>query len=84
MNEKMSSFQCIVATLFFALLLPPGSLACELSPSFYDETCPDVLSIIRGIIKDALLSDPRIGAILLRLHFHDCFVNVTTKILTLS
>ena len=84
MNEKMSSFQCIVATLFFALLLPPGSLACELSPSFYDETCPEVFSIIRGNIEDALLSDPRIGASLLRLHFHDCFVNVTTKILTLS
>ncbi|XVE68529.1 hypothetical protein DITRI_Ditri09bG0075300 [Diplodiscus trichospermus] len=71
----MYSFQRIVATLFFALLLPPSSLAWELSPSFYDETCPEVSSIIRGIIENASLFDPRIGASLLRLHFHDCFVN---------
>ncbi|PPD89144.1 hypothetical protein GOBAR_DD13917 [Gossypium barbadense] len=72
----MPSLRCIIATLFFALLLPPGSFpATTLSPSFYDETCPTVFSIIRGIIEQALLSDPRIGASLLRLHFHDCFVN---------
>ncbi|XVE68564.1 hypothetical protein DITRI_Ditri09bG0078200 [Diplodiscus trichospermus] len=70
----MFSFQRIAATLLFALSLAP-SLAWELSPSFYDETCPEVFSIIRGIIQDASLFDPRIGASLLRLHFHDCFVN---------
>ncbi|TYH66683.1 hypothetical protein ES332_D06G140100v1 [Gossypium tomentosum] len=76
MTEEMPSLRCIIATLFFALLLPPGSFAATtLSPSFYDETCPTVFSIIRGIIEQALLSDPRIGASLLRLHFHDCFVN---------
>ncbi|PPS17443.1 hypothetical protein GOBAR_AA03134 [Gossypium barbadense] len=76
MTEEMPSLRCIIATLFFALLLPPGSFpATRLSPSFYDETCPAVFSIIRGIIEQALLSDPRIGASLLRLHFHDCFVN---------
>ncbi|KAG4142068.1 hypothetical protein ERO13_D06G111800v2 [Gossypium hirsutum] len=76
MTEEMPSLRCIIATLFFALLLPPGSFpATTLSPSFYDETCPTVFSIIRGIIEQALLSDPRIGASLLRLHFHDCFVN---------
>ncbi|MBA0810763.1 hypothetical protein Gohar_002722 [Gossypium harknessii] len=80
MTEEMPSLRCIIATLFFALLLPPGSFpATTLSPSFYDETCPTVFSIIRGIIEQALLSDPRIGASLLRLHFHDCFVNVITK-----
>jgi peroxidase len=48
----------------------------QLSPTFYDETCPNVSSIVRGIIEEALQTDARIGASLIRLHFHDCFVNV--------
>ncbi|KAK8683159.1 hypothetical protein V6N13_039226 [Hibiscus sabdariffa] len=73
----MPCFRSIMATLFFSLLLPPGSLpaTATLSPSFYDKTCPEVFSIIRGIVEYALLSDPRIAASLVRLHFHDCFVN---------
>ncbi|GMJ07124.1 peroxidase 53, peroxidase 2 [Hibiscus trionum] len=73
----MPCLRCVIATLFFSLLLPLGSLpaATTLSPTFYDETCPEVFSIIRRITEVALLSDPRIGASLVRLHFHDCFVN---------
>ncbi|KAF9597384.1 hypothetical protein IFM89_017730 [Coptis chinensis] len=33
------------------------------------------LGIVRGVIQEALRSDPRIGASLIRLHFHDCFVD---------
>ncbi|GKU94183.1 hypothetical protein SLEP1_g7709 [Rubroshorea leprosula] len=71
----MSSFRSI-ALLFFVVLLHGGSLSYgQLSSTFYDETCPNVSSIIRGVLANALLSDPRIGASLIRLHFHDCFVN---------
>ncbi|XVE60089.1 hypothetical protein DITRI_Ditri05aG0098800 [Diplodiscus trichospermus] len=41
MSKSMYSLQCIVAIHFFALLLPSPSLAWELSPSFYEETCPE-------------------------------------------
>ncbi|KAH7532333.1 hypothetical protein FEM48_Zijuj04G0008700 [Ziziphus jujuba var. spinosa] len=48
----------------------------QLSPTFYDETCQPRRSIVRGIIAQVLFNtDPRIAASLIRLHFHDCFVN---------
>ncbi|KAL9407355.1 hypothetical protein Peur_004327 [Populus x canadensis] len=67
--------KAIVAAFFFVVLLG-GTLACgQLTPTFYDQTCPNVSSIIRDVITETLVSDPRIGASLIRLHFHDCFVN---------
>lgn len=47
----------------------------DLSPSFYDKTCPQALSIVKSTVIQAISKKPRIGASLLRLHFHDCFVN---------
>ncbi|KAJ1253576.1 hypothetical protein BS78_K231600 [Paspalum vaginatum] len=45
-----------------------------LSSAFYDASCPGAHAIVRRIIKSARVSDPRIPASLIRLHFHDCFV----------
>ncbi|KAF8018181.1 hypothetical protein BT93_H3163 [Corymbia citriodora subsp. variegata] len=64
-----------VATLFAAtllFLLHPSN--AQLTAGFYAKTCPDVSSIVQNVIHEALQSDPRITASLLRLHFHDCFV----------
>ncbi|XP_011037954.1 PREDICTED: peroxidase E5-like [Populus euphratica] len=65
--------KAIVAAFFFVVLLR-GTYG-QLTPTFYDQTCPNVSSIIRDVITETLVSDPRIGASLIRLHFHDCFVN---------
>jgi len=51
-----------------------ASASAQLSPSFYDRSCPRALSIIRSGVAAAVGSEPRMGASLLRLHFHDCFV----------
>ncbi|KAI9123293.1 hypothetical protein K1719_006182 [Acacia pycnantha] len=59
---------CLVATIF-------GASNAQLSSSFYDTTCPNASSIVRGVIEQAAQSDVRIGAKLIRLHFHDCFVD---------
>jgi peroxidase len=73
----MSSSRCIALIGLLCAFLLGGSLSHgQLSLSFYDETCPNVSSIVRGIIEEALQTDARIGASLIRLHFHDCFVNV--------
>ncbi|KAH7532329.1 hypothetical protein FEM48_Zijuj04G0008300 [Ziziphus jujuba var. spinosa] len=66
-----------VGAVFLCAFLVGGSVAFgQLSPSFYDETCPLLASIVRGIVARVLFTtDPRIGASLIRLHFHDCFVN---------
>ncbi|XP_038700865.1 peroxidase A2-like [Tripterygium wilfordii] len=72
---KMPCFHNILLMVVLSGFLLGGSFSyAQLSPTFYDETCPNVTTIIRDIIEDALESDPRIGASLIRLHFHDCFV----------
>ncbi|CAN6350941.1 unnamed protein product [Urochloa humidicola] len=45
-----------------------------LSSTFYDASCPSAYNVVRRVIQDARVSDPRIPASLIRLHFHDCFV----------
>ncbi|EOA23214.1 hypothetical protein CARUB_v10019462mg [Capsella rubella] len=47
----------------------------QLTHTFYDNSCPNVTNIVRDTIVNELRSDPRIAASILRLHFHDCFVN---------
>lgn len=48
----------------------------SLSPYYYDRVCPEALPAIKRLIEAAVYREPRMGASLLRLHFHDCFVNV--------
>ncbi|XP_057544826.1 peroxidase 9 [Amaranthus tricolor] len=51
-----------------------GSDYNSLSPSFYDYTCPQANDIVISVLDNAIAQDPRNAAALLRLHFHDCFV----------
>ncbi|KAK9672303.1 hypothetical protein RND81_12G091000 [Saponaria officinalis] len=43
----------------------------------YKDSCPDAEFIIFSWVQDFVIDDPRMAASLLRLHFHDCFVNAT-------
>lgn len=62
-------------TMISAFMLPALG---DLVPDFYDEVCPEALSTIKLIVEQAIALEPRMGASLVRLHFHDCFVNVST------
>ncbi|KAJ1253578.1 hypothetical protein BS78_09G152500 [Paspalum vaginatum] len=53
---------------------PPSNGPAALSSTFYDASCPGAYNIVRRVIQDARVSDPRLPASLIRLHFHDCFV----------
>jgi peroxidase len=53
--------------------------AAQLCEEYYDDTCPDAYSIVKRVLIDAHRSDVRIYASLIRLHFHDCFVQVRTS-----
>ncbi|XP_010653358.1 cationic peroxidase 1 [Vitis vinifera] len=63
--------------LCFCLLLLSfiGMASAQLTTNFYAKTCPNALSIIKSAVNSAVKSEARMGASLLRLHFHDCFVN---------
>ncbi|PKI73604.1 hypothetical protein CRG98_005978 [Punica granatum] len=39
------------------------------------KTCPNILQIVRRGVQTAIMTEMRMAASLLRLHFHDCFVN---------
>nr|XP_043608818.1 peroxidase 11 [Erigeron canadensis] len=66
------SFLSIFIHLLLVTLLhasdPPLSL------DYYKSTCPNAEAIVRKEMECAVLSDPRNAALILRLHFHDCFV----------
>ncbi|XP_057474186.1 cationic peroxidase 1-like [Actinidia eriantha] len=63
------TFMC----LFNVLVVRMAS--AQLSPTFYSLTCPDALTTIKSAVDSAVSNETRMGASLLRLHFHDCFVN---------
>ncbi|XP_031476683.1 peroxidase 9-like [Nymphaea colorata] len=46
----------------------------DLCPGFYEYTCPQVNEIVMSVLETAVSQNPRIAAALVRLHFHDCFV----------
>ncbi|KAK6779040.1 hypothetical protein RDI58_025758 [Solanum bulbocastanum] len=68
------NFSVIIYILLVVLSFFTKSNA-QLNSNFYQNNCPNVSDIVRCVIQEALQSDARIGASLLRLHFHDCFVN---------
>ncbi|KEH30579.1 lignin-forming anionic peroxidase [Medicago truncatula] len=63
-------------TSFVVTLVLLGTISCDaqLSSTFYDSTCPNALSTIRTSIRTAISKERRMAASLIRLHFHDCFV----------
>ncbi|XP_010261057.1 PREDICTED: cationic peroxidase 1-like [Nelumbo nucifera] len=62
-------------TLFSILLFLMGMASGQLSSSnFYATSCPTALSTIQSEVNSAVARERRMGASLLRLHFHDCFV----------
>lgn len=74
-----SSKGLILHSLMLALFISFSSLHASEPPltlEYYKSTCPTVLDIVRKEMECAVLSDPRNAAFILRLHFHDCFVQV--------
>lgn len=49
----------------------------KLSGNYYSQTCPKAQAIVQAGVAAAIKQEGRMGASLLRLHFHDCFVNVS-------
>ncbi|XWS34409.1 hypothetical protein CRYUN_Cryun21dG0036100 [Craigia yunnanensis] len=63
-----------VAAMVMLLLLSCSACQAKLSSTFYANICPNALSTIRKSIRPAIARERRMAASLIRLHFHDCFV----------
>jgi peroxidase len=71
----MASFVKYLVSLALLSLLA-NAVHAQLSPSFYANTCPSLPIIVRANMIRALSREARLGASILRLFFHDCFVLV--------
>lgn len=63
--------------LFSALLRSSLVHSQGLQIGFYDNNCPDAEDIVRSTVEKYYNNDATIAPGLLRLHFHDCFVQVS-------
>ncbi|KAK3150974.1 hypothetical protein QOZ80_3AG0240030 [Eleusine coracana subsp. coracana] len=67
--------RCLGIMVLAVLCLAAAVARGQLTSDFYNGCCPQVGDIVRARVSAAMKADPRMGASLLRLHFHDCFVN---------
>ncbi|TKW37058.1 hypothetical protein SEVIR_1G023100v4 [Setaria viridis] len=68
----------VLLVLDLALLAAVSCLAgtaAALSTEYYNKRCPSLQPTVRSAVARAVAADPNAGAAVLRLFFHDCFVN---------
>lgn len=53
-----------------------------LSMFYYTTNCPLAVPIVQNTVFAALQSDPTLAAGLIRMHFHDCFIQVPPSIIS--
>ena len=74
--------QKLQALVAFALLLL--AVGCQASPywplqvGFYHDKCPQAEAIVKDVMEHAISQNPGNGAAMIRMLFHDCFVEVLT------
>jgi hypothetical protein len=63
--------------VLFALAVSAQLGASDLAPDYYRDTCPNLETIVRGVVKQKMDANIRAIGSTIRLFFHDCFVEVT-------
>ncbi|KAL2612917.1 hypothetical protein R1flu_024609 [Riccia fluitans] len=67
----LALFALIVSVSMLGAAVPATA---QLRPDFYIKSCKDLPFIVRDKVDAAIKKESRMAASLLRLHFHDCFV----------
>ncbi|XP_062101566.1 peroxidase 46-like [Humulus lupulus] len=80
MEEKTSlsrpvlCYHYLILIFFFCIIISPSPSCGGLSFGFYTASCPTAEFMVRNTVRTASSRDPTIPGKLLRLLFHDCFV----------
>uniref|UniRef100_A0A2N9G7W0 Peroxidase n=1 Tax=Fagus sylvatica TaxID=28930 RepID=A0A2N9G7W0_FAGSY len=69
------SFCSSLAIVVLAVLVIFTGSSSALSKNQYSKSCPKVFTAVQSVVQSAISKQPRQGASLIRLFFHDCFVN---------
>jgi hypothetical protein len=76
-SEKVSA--ALVVTVLCVAALSSVTVEAQLSPNYYrSRGCPNAVGIIQSAVLRAFNQNRASMAGVLRIHFHDCFVNVCT------
>ncbi|XP_074561813.1 peroxidase 5-like [Curcuma longa] len=73
-RSTMAALASVAVYSCMVLCLMSDAVAAQLRVGFYSQTCPTAETLIRQTFNDAVQQTDDIGADLLRMHFHDCFV----------
>ncbi|KAM6591449.1 hypothetical protein CsatA_014054 [Cannabis sativa] len=75
MIKPYNSMFSSIALFLFCISFSSPIVSSQLDYRYYDKTCPNLTKIVRNGVRLAISNDTRMAASLLRLQFHDCFVN---------
>ncbi|KAM7262111.1 hypothetical protein ACFE04_021188 [Oxalis oulophora] len=73
-----SSLHTYVMVMVMVMVMAMAMVVADTEPlsvGFYEKTCKDAETIVRDVMKKGLKEEPRSVASVMRLQFHDCFVN---------
>ncbi|KAM7265040.1 hypothetical protein ACFE04_002723 [Oxalis oulophora] len=74
MATTNNSLVCIMVVLLTFCRHIATSSEPPLTLDYYANSCPTLFEVVRKEMECGVLSNPRNAAFILRLHFHDCFV----------
>lgn len=78
---KMVMSNIVGMLLFMEMIVSGFRFGVDgLSMDYYLMRCPFAEQIVKNIVSRALQDDPTLAAGLVRMHFHDCFIEVSTSI----
>lgn len=84
METTKSMFLSMLVSFIFIFCCYVSSVKAALSFGFYADSCPNAELMIRNTVSSSSSNDPSVPGKLLRLVFHDCFVEVSRSLVFFS
>jgi peroxidase len=75
-ERRLLLLRLLVAVVISAIASPPVAEAAPSEVGFYRGTCPVAEDVVLEEMRLILMEDKTLAPSLLRMHYHDCFVQV--------